>query len=222
MFDAIYRDARVRMSTLARTLTDDQLATVTPGCPEWTVRDVCAHVGGSAADIVAGRVEGAGGPEWTARQVAERRETALDAVLDEWAAAGPAVDAAIAARQLPLRLVFDLLTHEADVHEALGLGRPDPTGWGAVAPALATRRTKTFAGPGTLVLHVAGETYSGGDGDPVTELRVDPYELFRGVISRRSREQMLGWEWSGDADSVVDQLPELGPREDDQPVPAST
>ena len=210
MFDAIYRDARVRLSALARTLTDDQLATVTPGCPEWTVRDVYAHVSG-----------GAGSPEWTARQVAERRGVGLDAVLDEWAAASPTVEAGIAARQVSIRMVFDLLTHEADVYETLDLGRPDATGWGAIAPVLAKGWAKSFAGPGTLAVHVAGETYQGGAGDPVIELRADPYELFRGAISRRSRAQMLGWEWTGDAAGLIDRLPVFGPREDDQPVPAS-
>jgi uncharacterized protein (TIGR03083 family) len=222
VFDALYRDGRVRLSALARTLTDDQLATVTPGCPEWTVRDVLAHVSGGAVDVSAGRTEGAGSPEWTARQVAERRDVVLDTMLEDWAVASPTVEAGIVARQVSLRMVFDLLTHEADIHEALDLGRPDAAGWGPIAPVLATGQAKSFAGPGTFVLHVGGETYSGGDGDPVIELRADPYELFRGVISRRSRAQMLAWEWTGDAAAIVDLLPTFGPRDDDQPVPAAT
>jgi hypothetical protein len=48
---------------------------------------------------------------------------------------------------------------------------------------------------------------------------VDPYELYRGLFSRRSRAQMRAWAWSGNAERYVDRLPVFGPRDDDQPIP---
>jgi hypothetical protein len=66
---------------------------------------------------------------------------------------------------------------------------------------------------------VGGDTYRGGEGEPVTELTVDPYELFRGLGSRRSRAQMRAWNWTGDAAPYLESLPVLGPRDDDQPAP---
>ena len=42
-------------------------------CDGWTVADVAAHVIGSMADVVNGRLEGLGSPEVTAREVAERQ-----------------------------------------------------------------------------------------------------------------------------------------------------
>jgi hypothetical protein len=84
---------------------------------------------------------------------------------------------------------------------------------------LAKQQAKGVAGPGTLVLHVAGETHRGGEGEPVRELRADPYELFRGLLSRRSRAQMRAWDWAGDPGPYLESLPAFGPRDDDQPVP---
>ncbi|HXQ59864.1 MAG TPA: maleylpyruvate isomerase family mycothiol-dependent enzyme, partial [Acidimicrobiales bacterium] len=42
-------------------------------CDGWSVADVAAHVIGSMADVVGGRLEGLGSPEVTAREVAERQ-----------------------------------------------------------------------------------------------------------------------------------------------------
>lgn len=219
MFDAIYRDARTRVAALARGLSDAELATTVPGTPEWTVRDVLTHLVGVSADSAAGNLEGAPGPSWTAPQVANRRGVPLEEVLAEWDEVGPSVQAALAARRMPPNIAHDLLTHEADVHEALGRGRPDPAGWDPAVRWLARQVAKGIRGPGTLVLHVDGESWRGGEGEPVTELRAEGYELYRGLLSRRSRAQMRAWDWSGDPERYLSTLPTFGPREDDQPLP---
>ena len=56
----VYRDSRERLLALAPTLTGDQLATLTPTCPEWTVQDIYAHLTGLASEVADGRVEGRG------------------------------------------------------------------------------------------------------------------------------------------------------------------
>jgi hypothetical protein len=55
----------------------------------------------------------------------------------------------------------------------------------------------------------------------VTELRADPYELFRGLLSRRSRAQMRAWDWAGNPEPYLSSLPAFGARDDDQPIPAA-
>ena len=75
-------------------------------------------------------------------------------------------------------------------------------------------------GAGALVVRAGEREWRGDDAAPEATLTVDPYELYRGVISRRSRAQMLAWEWTGDAEGYVDRLPVFGPRLDDQPVPS--
>lgn len=54
--------------------------------------------------------------------------------------------------------------------------------------------------------------------EPVAAVTVESYELYRGLISRRSRRQMRAWDWSGDVERYVDALPVFGPRDDDQPL----
>src|SRR5579863_5315312 len=52
----------------------DAQAWATPTrCAAWSVADTAAHVIGSIADVVAGRLEGLGTPEVTAREVRERK-----------------------------------------------------------------------------------------------------------------------------------------------------
>ena len=80
----IYRGTRPRLVELVGGLSPSELSTVSPGTPLWTVKDIVGHVTGVAADVLAGRVEGAGSPEWTARQVAARKDKSLEEVLAEW------------------------------------------------------------------------------------------------------------------------------------------
>src|SRR5271154_4112565 len=55
-------------------------------CDGWAVCDVAAHVVGSMADVVSGRLEGLGSPEVTAREVAERKGRSAAELAQELAA----------------------------------------------------------------------------------------------------------------------------------------
>jgi hypothetical protein len=68
----LYRANVAAITRLASDLDEAGLATTVPGSPDWTVHDVLAHLAGGPADALAGRMEGAPGPEWTARHVGER------------------------------------------------------------------------------------------------------------------------------------------------------
>ncbi len=226
MFDALYRDCRSRVAALAGSLTDRQLGTTVAGTPEWTGRDVVAHLVGVASDVVAGNVDGAPGPRWTAAQVASRTGRTVAELTAEWDEVGPAMEAALTGSPLGIRAVLDAHTHEADLRETFRLGVAPAAAVDAVAFAAATGVIHRFGGPGALVVRcvdsAGGEhELTGGDGDRQAVLVITPYELFRGVLSRRSRRQMLAWEWTGDLDpaEVVDRITVFGPREDDQPTP---
>jgi uncharacterized protein (TIGR03083 family) len=54
-------------------------------CEGWTVGDVARHVIGSMADVTAGRLDGLGTPEMTAREVAERAGHGATDLADECA-----------------------------------------------------------------------------------------------------------------------------------------
>lgn len=219
VFDTIYDESRQRTCALAAGLTPEQLDTTVPATPEWTPRQLVAHLTGVAADAVHGRTEGAPGPVWTSAQVTAREGRALDELAAEWAQVGAGVRDAIAARRMPLQIVHDALTHEADLREAFGLGPLPADVVGAALKNIAKPVVARVAGDGALVVRAGEQEFRGGAGDDPTTLQVDPYELYRGLISRRSRAQMRAWAWSGDAERYVDALPAFGPRDDDQPLP---
>jgi uncharacterized protein (TIGR03083 family) len=220
MFDALYRNVRLRVTKLATSLTGEQLAARVAGTPEWTGRQVLAHMVGVAADTVAGNLDGAPSPRWTAAHVAKREGRSLDELLAEWDEVGPVVEARLAARELGPIMVYDVLTHECDLRETFGLGRPPQEDVDAVARTAAKGTVKGFTGPGMLVVRSGGQEWAGGGGEPRTVLTVEPYELLRGLISRRSRRQMRAWSWEGgNPAEMIEKLPVFGARDDDQPVP---
>jgi len=220
VFATIYDDSRRRVCELAAGLSDEQLDTRVPATPEWTARQVVAHLTGCASDALHGRMDGAPGEAWTARHVTDREGRALDAVVAEWAEVGPLAKEALAERRMPVQLVHDVLTHEADLREAFGIGPLPVDVVEAALPKVARLLVAGAAKDGALVVTAGGHELRGGspDTEPTT-VTVGPYELYRGLFSRRSRAQMRAWAWSGDAERYVDRLPVFGPRDDDQPIP---
>jgi uncharacterized protein (TIGR03083 family) len=191
----LYRANVSALSGLAGDLDEAALATVVPGSPEWTVRDVLAHLAGGPADALSGRMEGAPGPEWTARHVAERRGASAADLIEEIRSRQDAIAESTLDNPRPA-IVWDAAVHHADLHEALGLGvLPEPL-WAPVLAAVAPMKFGTAGVPADL----------------------DDYEVFRAIFSRRSRSQMQAWGLPLSADQL-DGLCIFGPREDDQPVP---
>jgi len=228
MFDALYRDSRSRVVVLARSLTDEQLAATVAATPQWSGRDVVAHLVGAAADMVTGNMAGAPGPQWTAVHVETRVGRPIADLLVEWEEVGRAVEVTLAAPGAGMQAVLDILTHEADLREAFGRGTPPIADVEAAAFPAAKALVTRFGGPGSLVVRCVDSRggdheWTGGDGTPA-ELTVEPYELFRGILSRRSRRQMRAWRWSGDADPapMIEALPVFGCRDDDQPLPTGS
>lgn len=192
---ALYRANASALVALAADLGEQQLRTHVPATPAWTVRDVYAHLTGGPADALAGRMDGAPGPEWTARHVGELVHLPLARLLDQLQDQVDAVVATLVDDPRP-GLVWDISVHHADLREALGLPRAEERWWRPVLDA---------ASPPLL---------------EDTQVRVPAYEVFRGLFSRRSRAQMRAWDAPGLDDERLDALCLFGPREDDQPVPA--
>jgi hypothetical protein len=189
----LYAGAADRLADIVLGLSEEQLAQHVPGSPRWTVHELVAHLAGGPADSLTGRMDGAPGPGWTSVHVAERAGVGVPELIEELRTNLPAVQAAAEDNPRPA-VVWDISVHLTDLHEALGLGRPDESLWRPVAAVI---------GPYRL-----GER----------TLDVDDYELFRGLFSRRSRSQMRAWD-TGLSDEELDGLPIFGPRDDDQPIP---
>ncbi|CAN5207979.1 hypothetical protein BH09ACT12_BH09ACT12_00490 [soil metagenome] len=190
----LYRQHVAAIGALAEHLDAAQLATTVPGTPAWTAHDVLAHLAGGPADAVSGRIEGAPGPEWTARHVGERAGLPVGDLVAELQANTDFVVASLVDNPRPA-VVWDIAVHHADLHEAFGLDRLAERFWLPVAEAI-------------------GPTMA-----PELMAVAPPYEVFRALFSRRSRSQMAAWGADTDAERLAEMCI-FGPRDDDQPMPA--
>lgn len=140
----------------------------------------------------------------------ERAGTPVAALTAEIASRQDDVADSVADNPTPA-LVWDVTVHHADLHEALGLGRPPEPLW---LPVLETLAPRLLA---DAPARVACGNHRWGAGEEPVE--VAPYELFRALFSRRSRAQMSAWGAPALDDARLDGLCIFGPRDDDQPVP---
>jgi uncharacterized protein (TIGR03083 family) len=229
-----YAETHRSLTALVRDLDQTALATKVPATPDWSVRDVLAHVTGVARDAVLGegwelygvivnRSAIAQLDERTAEQVASRRDTPFDAVLDEWAGqvvillpvlrgerSGPA-QAPFADRML----ATDLATHTQDVRGALDMpGDRDSMGVSAAFSSYAGGLHLRLSGSGIPALRIVyGEKDRLlGDGEPGATVAADRFELYRAMAGRRSRNQILAYGWTGDPEPYLPVIPAYGER----------
>ena len=196
-----YAEVRERMTALLRGASPEQLARQVPACPDWSVKDLAAHVVGVAVDVAAGRVEGAGSDPWTAAQVEARKEAPLEDLLAEWQ--GVAVESALQAvdEMQAAQVVFDVATHEHDLRGALELpgardSRGVDVGWTWATTVLGMLRDGY--GEGAVVLTTADGSTTCGSAEPTSGVTADRFALFRAMTGRRSAEQVAAWDWTGE------------------------
>jgi uncharacterized protein (TIGR03083 family) len=192
----VYRANIAAVTALAQGLSTEELSRNVPATPDWTVHDVLAHLAGSPADALSGRMDGAPGPDWTERHVGERAAHTTDDLLAELRGSVDAVVASLDGNDRPA-LVWNAAVHHADLHEALDRGAPPEQMWRPVVEAMTP---------------MLGENAAALAGVP-------DYEKFRMLFSRRSRGQVAAWGTGLDQDTL-DALAVFGARDDDQPVPA--
>ncbi len=203
-FGDAYRGSRERITELALSVRPQELTTEVPACPAWNVRDLVAHLAGVAADATAGNLAEAGQEQWTEVQVTTRKGRDLGSLLDEWGAAAaqlePALD--VVPPAMAGLIVADLVTHEHDARGALG--RPGSRDSDAVEIGLDTylrwlgRRLKERELP-PLRVEVGYQSRTVGDGEPGATVEGEPFEVFRALSGRRTKEQIAALGWSGDA-----------------------
>ena len=216
---AVYGEGRKRVLELAPTLSAEQLATLTPTCPEWTVQDIYAHLTGLAAEIADGRVEGGGTPERTAVQVGSRRHMTMSEICEEWSARGDAIEEVIAAAGRFLTpLVIDVWTHEQDIANGAGVqsGRDGVGLFLTVNAAWSIKAKLRAAGlPPLGVVAGRADWVIGDDPEPAATVRLFEYELARAVLGRRNVAQLRAYAWEGEADPYLPHFPVFDPPEYD-------
>ena len=198
---AAYRGTRERIAELVRDLDESALATVVPACPEWTVKDVVAHVTGVVDDALAGRLEGVATDPWTAAQVGARRSAPIADIVAEWNEKAPGFEALLDdLGPSGAQAVFDCVTHEHDLRGALR--SPGARDSDAVAIAM-TFIGPTFASTGTPARLRTPRGESWGPEDAVASLTAEPFDIMRAASGRRSLEQIRAMDWTGDVDAVL-------------------
>ena len=212
-----YRDTRDRITSLLRDADESDSATPVPSTPGWNVKDVVAHCSGLVCDWLEGRSRDYGSDAWTAAQVEARRDRSLDDVLAEWNARAPELESRMDdpltegfPDYMPFLAVADLVIHEHDIRGALL--RPGAQDSIAVELGMKTyvtgvrqRHATTELGP-LLIRESDGREWPVGTGDPTATLSAPRFDLFRALAGRRSRAQVLGFDWTGDRDAYVDVL----------------
>src|SRR3954447_25202674 len=138
----LYRHNVAAVSALAGDLTDEQLGTTVPGTPAWRVHDVLAHLAGGASDAVTGRMDGAPSPEWTSRHVNERAPLPVAELVTELQAHQDAIAELVVDSSRPA-IVWNIVVHHADLHEALGFPMLAEPMWLPVLEAMKPRLTPT-------------------------------------------------------------------------------
>lgn len=208
-----YRRVRERLVALSAELDDDAGRTV-PATPAWTVHDVYAHLAGACADLLEGRLDGVATDPWTDAQVRARRGRPLDSVIEEWTALAPRIDELVDSlgAHMDPRFFIDAWTHEQDLCSLLGrpAGGDDPL-VAEFTPAIVKGVCVRSRRAGLAPVEVrAGTAVNRSGDDPEVELEVEPYELLRGALGRRSRSQLRAWSWTApegtDLDAHIDAL----------------
>ena len=211
-----------------------------PATPEWTVRDVVAHVTGIAVDAANGRLPAdlnlleqfrddnviQARNEFADGHVLRREGRSPTELANEWDAAEPEVLDRLrrspgeeGALPFPFDavMVTDLCVHTDDVAGALGLPPKrdlDGSRVGLAAYAFGVDyRIRTLGLP-ALTLRYDGKEKTLGEGPANAVLIADRWEMFRVLAGRRSRQQILGLPWEGDPTPYLELLPAYGERED--------
>jgi len=239
--DIAYATTKTWLMSLIQDAGEDAWDTPVPATPQWTVREVVAHVTGLAStaaggaiptdlnlleqfrddEVIAARNALADG------QVARRRAHSPVDIVAEW----NAVESILLDRMrgdvpgadpLPIGfdavLVTDICVHGDDVASALGR-TPNRTS-AASGIAFATYafgvdyRLRVLGLP-ALTFRYGGKQRTIGDGPPHASVSADRWELLRVVAGRRSRPQIEALEWTGDSEPYVGLLPAYGERLDD-------
>jgi uncharacterized protein (TIGR03083 family) len=205
--------AQQRVIGLVTGLSPERAAQTVPACPDWTVRDLLAHMVGLGADVLAGDEPDDHNEEWTAKQVAARRDRDVDALVTEWQELAEPLRAWMAVHGT--RPLGDVTIHEQDLRGALG----EPGGQDT--PAMAAMRDRFVArlaarlDPALGPLALVGPEWSWcSDGEPpdaAVELRAPDFELTRALMARRSAAQLRSWTVRGDVEPYLDAFATLGP-----------
>jgi uncharacterized protein (TIGR03083 family) len=204
--------AQQRVIELVRDLPPERAAVRVPATPDWTVRDLLAHMVGLGVDVVAGDEPDDHNSTWTGKHVTERRDRDVAALVREWQeVAEPLRDWM---RTNNVRPLGDVIIHEQDLRGALHApGAQDTPGLHAIRDRFVDR----FAGRVTDLPPIAliGQQWAWSSDvatdDAAVVLSAPEFDLARALVTRRSAAQLRAWTERGDVTPYLDAFAMLGP-----------
>jgi uncharacterized protein (TIGR03083 family) len=237
---AAYMETKDHLVPILLGLTPEQLETKVPFSPEWSVRDVVAHMASEANAIVEEEL-----PEgiffldekrrrersdtinaWNADQLQRRRSMSLDELLEEWDKGVPGMLEALRGERefrtpFPGQeyvLVVDLAMHAQDIRNLVGRpGDRKSAGVGMALPSFGVILAQRISEVGlpSLELRYGDKTRVLGEGEPGASVTAGRYELVRALANRRSTAQIRAYQWTGDPEPYLPIIPAYNPRDDD-------
>jgi hypothetical protein len=159
---------------------------VVPCTPEWTVRQLAAHLVGVPEDILAGRMEGVASDAWTDAQVVLFGDLTLTELANLFESSAPKIDAIVHNIPQPIisQFVMDAVTHEQDMRSALGVqGGRD------------SKAVNVGVGFFLNLIEVSDPPLF----DALVNTSVSPWDVLRSLTGRRTVEQMNALGLDGEA-----------------------
>ena len=204
-----YSGAFARVSELVGGLDDEHLNRTVPACPEWTVKELVAHVTGVAADSLSANVTEMGKANWTQSQVDARKDQTLEDILGEWAGITEQITAALDDLHptLSSALIGDLVTHEHDLRNAVGNRDARDTDGVVISTGFYARyfgkRLKDARLP-TLIVDTGEHQWTAGREEPAGKVAAPLFEMLRGLTGRRTTDEVKTFDWSVDAAPYIE------------------
>ena len=182
-----YRTVRRHVAELA--LRAPEVAdTMVPACPEWTVRDLVAHLAANCAGMLGepAAADGTGFADVVAgwqRAAGRMERLAADGAMDI------------------IRMLMDAFTHELDLRAALGVAAPvDHVAYPPALEVVVGGLSWSVSSRGLPALRLVCEDtcWAVGAGRPVATVTAPRYHLYRSLTGRRTHAQIAGLDWSAD------------------------
>jgi uncharacterized protein (TIGR03083 family) len=207
-----WTQAQTRVIELVADLTPEQAELIVPACPDWTVRDLLSHMVGLGADVVAGDEPDDHNSTWTNRQVAQRRDHDIAALITEWQSVTAPLQEWMLTRGT--RPLGDVIIHEQDLRGALGVpGGQDSGGVRAIRDRFLLRFADGLGDLPPIALVGQGWQWVGGGvpDDAEVVVHATDFDLARALVTRRSERQLRSWTERGDVGPYLGAFATLGP-----------
>jgi uncharacterized protein (TIGR03083 family) len=206
----LYAVTRDSLVVQLRALSKSQAETIVPSCPEWTVKDVVAHVAGLVSDVMAAVPPPLGSDENTTRQVFERRNMSLGEICDEWQTNATAfAPLLVEDERRAFGITADLAVHVHDLAETIdSIAVPSQRATRAACQLyvrLLQERVAERLGI-ALTVNLDGREREPGAGDNPLMMTGTSTDFLRSITGRRTRAQAEAFfEWRGDPITMLDQ-----------------